>query len=70
MNVLMSESKKYYAADRLKAEAIISEARTKFGDSIKKHSITKRRKVTKEEYIEFYIVDITIEHYEVKDLAY
>lgn len=70
MNVLMNESKKYYASDRMKAESIISEARSKFGNSIKKQSITKRRKVTQEEIIEFYIVDITIEHYEVKDLVY
>lgn len=64
----MLTSERIYATTELEAEGIVRELKTQHGESVKKHSITKRTKITKEEIIEFYIVDFTIEHDTIKGI--
>ena len=64
----MLNVKKYFTTTQLEAQSIINEYVQLYGPAIKKQTITKRQKATKEELIEYYIVDITIENYTIKDL--
>lgn len=64
----MLNVKKYFATTQIEAQAIINEYVQLYGPSIKKQTITKRQKTTKEELIEYYIVDIVIENFTIKDL--
>ena len=64
----MLNIKKYFTTTQLEAQSVINEYVQLYGPAIKKQTITKRQKATKEELIEYYIVDITIENYTIKDL--
>ena len=64
----MLNTKKYFTTTQLEAQSIITEYVQLYGPSVKKQTITKRQKATKEELIEYYIIDITIENYTIKDL--
>ena len=64
----MLNVKKYFTTTQLEAQSVINEYVQLYGPAIKKQTITKRQKSTKEELIEYYIVDITIENYTIKDL--
>lgn len=64
----MLNVKKYFTTTQLEAQSVINEYVQLYGPAIKKQTITKRQKATKEELIEYYIVDITIENYTIKDL--
>ena len=61
-------TKKYFTTTHLEAQSIIDEYVQKYGSAVKKQTITKRQKATKEELIEYYIVDIVIENFTIKDL--
>lgn len=61
-------TKKYFTTTHLEAQSIIDEYVQKYGSSVKKQTITKRQKATKEELIEYYIIDIVIENFTIKDL--
>ena len=64
----MLNVKKYFTTTQLEAQSVINEYVQLYGPAIKKQTITKRQKVTKEELIEYYIVDIAIENFTIKDL--
>lgn len=64
----MLNVKKYFTTTQLEAQSVINEYVQLYGPAIKKQTITKRQKATKEELIEYYIVDIAIENYTIKDL--
>ena len=64
----LTTSEKIYATTSLEAEGIITELKNKFGSDVKKHSITKRTKITKEDVIEYFIVEYTIEKDTVKNI--
>lgn len=68
MKATLITTKKYFTTTLLEAQSIVKEITETNGSSVKKQSITKRQKSTAEEFIEYYIVDITIEKYTVKDL--
>ena len=64
----MLNVKKYFTTTQIEAQEIINEYVQLYGPSVKKQTITKRQKATKEELLEYYIVDITIENFTIKDL--
>lgn len=64
----MLNVKKYFTTTQLEAQSVINDYVQLYGPSIKKQTITKRQKATKEELIEYYIVDIVIENFTIKDL--
>jgi len=64
----MLNVKKYFTTTQLEAQSVINEYVQLYGPAIKKQTITKRQKATKEELIEYYIVDIAIENFTIKDL--
>lgn len=65
----LTTSEKVYATTILEAEGIIIELKNQFGEDVKKHAITKRTKTTKEDYIEYFIVEYTIEKDTVKNIV-
>lgn len=64
----LTTSQKVFATTILEAESIIKQLKENPANTIKKHSITKREKRTKEEVFEYYIVDVTIEKDSLKNI--
>lgn len=68
MKKQLTSTVKHFADTILEAEALVLEAKNTPGANVKQHSISKKEKTTKEEYIEYYVVKITLENDTIKNI--